>query len=170
MNIFRKCCILSRGHLKSVRWKAEMSFQPIYFHLYSSNMKSIFVDNSRSEPTTFITDFSKTLIRPFHGKSFIKTVRGPSWTKHMILFQFYIQLLYAGQVHFNNTKLMFAQYYKVKKKRQRAEIDTFEYHTWPETPYRNVTKTHKKHNTQESQEVSPLSACDHKAARNRQDL
>ena len=63
-------------------------------------------------------------------------------------------------------------YYKSREEGKDQEliqgIDTIKYHTWPATPYRKVAKT-RKHNTQESQEVSPYPAGDHKAARNRQD-
>ena len=47
--------------------------------------------------------------------------------------------------------------------------DKIKYHAWSRTPYGKVTKNTNKHHTQESQEVSPFPASDHKAARNTQD-
>ena len=51
-------------------------------------------------------------------------------------------------------------------KKARSEIDTIKYYTSPKTLYGKVTR---KHHKQESKEVSPFPAGDHKAARNRQD-
>ena len=54
-----------------------------------------------------------------------------------------------------------APYMSVK---EGSGIDTIKYHTWPRTPHGKVAP-----HTQESQEVSPFPAGDHKAAINRQD-
>ena len=55
----------------------------------------------------------------------------------------------------------------LKKDRwQRSGIDTIMYHTCPRIPNGKVTKT-QLNITNESQEVSPFSAGDHKAAMNR---
>ena len=47
-----------------------------------SNVKTLFADNSRTEPTTLfpknISLSLKVLAGHFYGQSFIKTVRGPS--------------------------------------------------------------------------------------------
>ena len=51
--------------------------------------------------------------------------------------------------------------------KDQESINTLKYHTLPETLYGKVTKT--QGNIQESQEVSPFPAGDHKAARNRHD-
>ena len=48
---------------------------------------------------------------------------------------------------------------------QRSEIDTIKYHTWPRIPM-GKWQTHRD-TTNESQEVSPFPAGDHKAHINR---
>ena len=53
--------------------------------------------------------------------------------------------------------------------RQRSGIETIMYHTWPSTQHGKVTKTQEKHQIQESQEVRPFPAGDHKATMNRQE-
>ena len=50
--------------------------------------------------------------------------------------------------------------------RQRLGIDIIKYHTCPKTLHGKLTET-RKHHIQESQEVIPIPAGDHKAAMNR---
>ena len=50
----------------------------------------------------------------------------------------------------------------------RSGIDTIKFYTWPRLPHGKVTKT-QLNITNESQEVSPFPAGDHKAAMNRRE-
>ena len=52
------------------------------------------------------------------------------------------------------------------KRGQRSGMDTIKYHTYTRIPHGKVTKTHLN-TTNESQEVSPFPAGDHKAAMDR---
>ena len=47
-----QCCVIK---VRQYRIGGQ-SFQPILFNQYLSNVKCLFVDNSRAEPTTFSTE------------------------------------------------------------------------------------------------------------------
>ena len=58
-----------------------LSFQPISFNQYLSNVKGLFGDNSRAEPTTFSTDKKHTVSHfsyapLFQGPYFLKKNAG----------------------------------------------------------------------------------------------
>ena len=79
-----------------------------------------------------------------------------------VLWLFYTMLLFGMQ----RLMVVFTCHQQCREEEKRSGMDTIKYHTWFGTSYGKVTK-HNKINTQESQEVIPFPAGDHKAAWNR---